>query len=85
MAEVKGKDEGMAIMDIGRVCVKTAGREAGRKVAVVDVEKEFVVIEGVNVRRRRCSTAHLFPTKEKIGIKKGAKHEEIVRLLKHVK
>ncbi len=49
----------------GRVCVKIAGREAGRYCAVLDViDNNFVVVEGPKVRKRKCNVAHLEPLKE---------------------
>lgn len=71
-------------MEVGRVCIKSKGREAGKVVAVVDMEKDFAVIDGEGVKRKRCNIRHLFPLEEKIPVKKGAKHEEVVALLKKV-
>lgn len=69
-------------LDIGRVCVKKKGREAGFKAAVVEVDKEgFVVIDGPKVKRRKCNPRHLLPTQEALKISKDAKHEEIVKLM----
>jgi len=72
----------MPAIEIGRVCIKTKGREAGKKAVVVDFEKEFVIIEGEGVRRRKCNPRHLFPTGHKVNIAKGTKHEEILKLIK---
>lgn len=68
-------------MDIGRVCVKIKGREAGKKAVVVAIEKESVLIDGPDVRRRKCNKRHLFPTKEKIKINKNTPHSAIVKLM----
>ncbi len=72
----------MSAMEIGRICVKTAGREAGKKCIIVDiVDKNFVLITGpkpVNkVKRRRANIKQLEPTNEKITIKKGADDKTI--------
>ncbi len=49
----------------GRVCVKIAGREAGRHCAVLEVvDDNFVVVEGPEVRKRKCNVAHLEPLNE---------------------
>src|SRR3989338_2794104 len=65
------------MLDVGRLCVKTAGREAGKKCVIVEpVDKNFLVIDG-NVRRKRCNIAHLEPLKETLEIGKGASREEI--------
>ncbi len=67
----------MPAIEIGRICVKTSGREAGRKCVIVDViDKNFVLITGPKllnkVKRRRANTKQLEPTNEKIEIEKGA-------------
>jgi large subunit ribosomal protein L14e len=76
----------MAAIEVGRICVKTAGRELGKKCVVVEmIDKNFVVITGpkeiTGVKRRRTNVRHLEPTDEKINIKKGASDEEITGLM----
>lgn len=74
-------------VEVGRVCVKIAGREAGKRCVVVDVvDKNFVVVTGpveVNgVRRRRVNIGHIEPTKMKVKIGKGDSDAEISEVLK---
>ena len=65
-------------MEIGRLCVKTAGRDAGQLCVVVEeIDKTFVMVDG-NTRRRKCNIAHLRPLKQKLDLKKGASHTEVV-------
>lgn len=76
----------MKIFDVGRVCVKIAGREAGRKCVVVDiVDDNFVVVTGpktlTGVKRRRVNTKHLEPIPYKIDIPKGASDDEVLQAL----
>jgi large subunit ribosomal protein L14e len=69
-------------MEIGQICVKTKGREAGRKVVVLSAEKNGrVLIDGTKIKRKECNILHLFPLKEKIKVGKDAKHEEIIKAL----
>lgn len=80
----------MTAIDIGRICVKLAGREAGRKCIIVDViDKNFVLITGpkeVNgVKRRRTNINHIEPIDDKLNIKRGASDEEIAKILKNSK
>jgi large subunit ribosomal protein L14e len=71
------------IMEPGRVCVKLAGREAGKKCVVVEIQdKNFVVVLGEGIRRRRCNISHLEPTSETIKLKKTASDKEILKSLK---
>ena len=60
------------MIEVGRVCVKIAGRDAGQTAVVVDVMKDgYVLIDG-NVRRKKCNVKHLEPLKDVLKIKKGA-------------
>ncbi len=77
----------MAAIDVGRICVKLVGREAGRKCVIVDIiDKNFVLVTGPKevsgVRRRRTNIDHVEPTDEKIDIDRGAADEEIIENLK---
>jgi len=73
-------------VEVGRICIKIAGREAGRKCIVVDViDKNFALITGpkqlTGVKRRRVNINHIEPTTEKIDIKRGASDEEVMEAL----
>lgn len=73
--------------DVGRVCVKTSGRDAGKRCVVVDLmDKNFALVTGPKqvsgVRRRRVNVNHLKPLHEKVSIEKGASDEQIEALLK---
>jgi len=72
--------------EVGRICVKVAGREAGRKCVIVDIiDDNFVLITGpkglTGVKRRRANVKHLEPTPLKINISKGASDEEVMKAL----
>ncbi|OYT28734.1 MAG: 50S ribosomal protein L14e [Thermofilum sp. ex4484_82] len=74
------------IMDIGRICVKIAGRESGRKCVIVDIINEnFVLVTGpkslTGVKRRRVNIKHIEPTPHKIDISRGASDEEVIAAL----
>ena len=76
----------MPIFDVGRICVKLAGREAGRKCIVVDkLDKNYVIISGPvkisKVKRRRVNLKQLEPIDELIKIKKGISDEELEKVL----
>lgn len=76
-------------IEIGRICVKVTGREAGKKCVIVDVvDKSFVLITGPKevsgVRRRRANTGHIEPLQENVEIKRGASDEEVTKALKDV-
>lgn len=67
----------MAVMEVGRVCMKIAGREAGKFCVIVDTPKDgFVTITGpktiTRVKRRKCNVTHIEPTEEVFNISEGA-------------
>ncbi len=73
----------MAI-EIGRLCVKLAGRDAGKECLIVeDLKNKVVLIDG-NTRRRKCNISHLELLPQKASIKRGASHEEVVKALKEI-
>ena len=77
----------MPAIEVGRICVKTVGREAGKKCIIVDlVDKNFVLITGPkavsSIKRRRANVNHLKITQEKIDISRGATDEEVTEALK---
>jgi len=76
----------LAAVEVGRICVKIAGREAGRRCVIVDViDKNFVLVTGPmkvsGVRRRRTNISHIEPMPSKIKIKKGAGDDEVLEAL----
>jgi large subunit ribosomal protein L14e len=76
----------MPAIEVGRVCVKVAGRESGRKCVIVDVmDKSFVVVTGpkrvTGVKRRRVNINHVAPTEDTVQIKRGASDEEVTQML----
>lgn len=83
---VWGCREMPAAIEVGRICVKLAGREAGRKcVVVAPIDKNFVLITGpkelTGVKRRRVNIDHIEPTERKIKIAKGASDEEVLKAI----
>jgi large subunit ribosomal protein L14e len=70
------------MIEPGRLCVKTAGRDAGKKCVIVDVmDNRFVMIDG-ETRRRKCNINHLELLEETVGLKKGASHQDVVQEFK---
>ncbi len=68
------------VMEIGRVCVRIAGHEAGKKCVIVDViDRTYVLVAGPEIKRKRCNIAHLEPLPQKLDIAKDASDEDIKR------
>ena len=76
----------MPIIDVGRICVKISGREAGRKCVIIDlIDKNFILVTGPKevsgIKRRRVNMNHVEPTKDKINIDRGASDKDVVQAL----
>jgi large subunit ribosomal protein L14e len=77
----------MPAVEVGRICVKLAGREAGRKCVIIDIiDKNFVLITGpkavTGIKKRRANVNHVEPLREKIKVKRGASDKEVIEALK---
>jgi large subunit ribosomal protein L14e len=75
------------MIEVGRICMKIAGREAGNFCIVVKViDKTFVEVTGpkqlTGIKRRKCNIMHLQQTPYKIEIKEGASDKKIIEELK---
>jgi len=72
----------MSAMEVGRVCVKLKGREAGGRCVIVDIiDRNYVLVTGpedaTGVRRRRVNMSHLKPLDERLEIVRNATDEEV--------
>jgi large subunit ribosomal protein L14e len=60
----------MPAIEVGRICVKIAGREAGEKCVIVEViDDKFVEVVGTSMKNRKCNIKHLEPVEQTIEIK----------------
>jgi len=61
----------MAAISVGRVCIKTKGRDAGEKVIVTKImDKNFVMVRSAARKskpERKCSVLHLEPTESVVS------------------
>ncbi len=72
------------MFEVGRVCLKIAGREAGRYCVIVNkIDDNFVTVTGprnlTDVKRRRCNVNHLEPILDVLKIKADANDEAVLR------
>ncbi len=72
----------MSAIEVGRVCLKIRGREAGNRCVIVDImDRNYVLVTGpqdmTGVRRRRVNMNHLEPLDMRIEIKRNASDEEV--------
>lgn len=76
----------MPVVEVGRICVKIAGRETGRKAVVVDlVDDNFIVVTGpkslTGVKRRRVNVKHVEILDKKVEVPRGASDEEVLKAI----
>lgn len=76
----------MPAIEVGRICVKVSGREAGLKCVIVNIiDDNFVLVTGpknlTGVKRRRVNIKHIEPLDVKINIPKGASDEDVLKAL----
>ena len=65
------------MIEVGRVCYKIAGREAGKPCVILEsAGANMVLIDGL-VRRKKCNIKHLEFTSIVLPIKKGATTVEV--------
>ncbi len=73
------------MIEVGRIVVKTMGRDAGRFGVVVKVEDDGVIITGpkklTGVRRRKVNYSHVEPTPYKIDIPEDADDDTVLSAL----
>lgn len=74
----------MATLEVGRVCVKTAGREAGKYCVVLKkMDENFVLVTGpkelTGIKRRRCNVEQLESTPFVLKITSDAGEGEVIK------
>ena len=72
----------MPAIEVGRLCVKLRGREAGKKCVIVEIiDDNFVLVTGPKdvsgVKRRRANINHIEVLPEKIDIEPGASDDAV--------
>ncbi len=67
----------MSLFEVGRLCVKIAGRDAGRTCVVVEeLDNNYVVVDGAT-RRKKVNVLHLEPLADMVKMKAKASHDEV--------
>lgn len=69
------------MIEIGRVCIKTAGRDSGElAVVLTDSQNNLVLVDG-NVRRKKCNVKHLEPTSKLLELKEEASTADVLNAM----
>ncbi len=65
------------MLNVGRLCIKTAGRDAMQYCVVIEeVDEKNVLVDG-NTRRKNVNKAHLEPLNKVLDVKKGASTKDV--------
>lgn len=69
------------MLTVGSICMKIAGRDAGKLGVVLEVlDNTYVLLDG-EVRRRKCNILHLEPLGKTVDVKKNATHADVMKAL----
>ncbi len=71
-----------AIFTTGRICYKTTGRDAGKKIVIVENAKNgFAIVEGLFTKKGKVNINHLLPTSETISLSANYSREDLKKKL----
>ena len=69
------------MFEVGRLCMKVAGRDAGKYCVVVDVlDDHYVLVDG-ETRRRKVNVMHIEPLNKTVELERGASHADVKKAL----
>ena len=67
------------MLEVGRVCIKMLGRDAGKECVIIKIlDDKYVLIDG-NTRRKKVNIKHIEPLNKVIKIKEEASTEEVLK------
>lgn len=68
----------MSLYEIGALCMKTVGRDAGKKCIIIQhLEEPYVLIDG-ETRRRKANKSHLEPLGKILEVKEKASRKDVI-------
>jgi len=69
------------IYNVGRICVKLAGRDAGTRCVILEEVKDNLVLVDGETRRRKVNIKHLEPLSTVVKISVSASHGDVKKVL----
>jgi len=80
----------LALISVGRICKKLAGRDSGQRCVIIDVlDTNFIMITGpkkiTGVRRRKVNMNHVLPLGKSIRVRKNASDDAVASALERRK
>lgn len=70
------------MIEIGRICMKIAGRDAGKKCVILDKPEKYLVLIAGETRKRKCNILHLEPMDKVVSVSKDMGDGELAKVLK---
>lgn len=72
---------------VGKICIKTVGRDKGKQCVIIDViDKSYVLVTGpkelTGMKRKRANLKHLVLSDKHIDISRGASDSEVLEVIK---
>ncbi|MBI5871811.1 50S ribosomal protein L14e [archaeon] len=68
----------MKMIEAGRLCIKTAGRDAGKLAVIIKkIDNNYVLIDGFT-RRKKCNIRHIELLNKTIKADENTSKEEII-------
>lgn len=77
----KANESRSARFEIGCVCIKLSGKDAGKKCVVIDRIDDITVLVDGFARRKKCNVKHLELTDVLVPVSKGAERDEVIAAL----
>lgn len=81
MKTIVSKKQTSDIFEIGRICIKLSGKDAGKLCVVIDLVNEITVFVDGYSRRKKCNLKHLEQTEYVVNIFRGITHDDLIRVL----
>ncbi|MBW6451800.1 MAG: 50S ribosomal protein L14e [DPANN group archaeon] len=80
----------MTAITVGRICIKTAGKDAGKYCVITEmIDDNFVEITGPKslnkIKRKKCNIAHLEPTNKILDIKEKSDDDIVIKTIEDSK
>ena len=74
----------MSLYNVGRICMKIAGRDAGMQCVVLSSLKNSTVLVDGETRRRKVNVKHLEPLDKTLDLTEDASHSEVAKAFEKI-
>ena len=71
-------------MNVGTLCIKLAGRDAGKRCVILNTAQQGRVLIDGETRRRECNIHHLQSLNQIVSVNENAPHDDVIAAFKAV-